>query len=230
MRVLLERGSGLHWAVALLLAGLLVSTGQSAWAAPEPHTLKGVVERFNHSPEGRYEGILLKSGDKLLQVNFPKHMAAEVTKAVAMGDQISVVVVAEDTKGDHPVYRLQKLTTAKGGEIAMEQKIEGVVKSLNYSRHGEVNGAVLDNGNFVHLGPKGAKLVKLASCRASAVSRPTYTRWLVARQRRLAGPQPVLRPLVLVGRVRPTAASICALRDDTACCVTLDGGSAPSRA
>ena len=54
------------------------------------------------------------------------------------------------------------LTTAKGGEIAMEQKIEGVVKYLNDSRHGEVNGAVLDNGNFVHLGPKGAKRVKLA--------------------------------------------------------------------
>jgi hypothetical protein len=161
MRVLLERGSGLHWAAAVLLAGLLVSAGQLAWAAPEPQTLKGVVERFNHSPEGRYEGLLLKSADKLVQVNFPKPMAAEVTKAVATGDQISVVVVAEKAKGDHPVYRLQKLTTAKGGEIAMEQKIEGVVKYLNYSRHGEVNGAVLDNGNFVHLGPKGAKLVKL---------------------------------------------------------------------
>jgi hypothetical protein len=58
MRVLLERWSGLNWAVAGLLAGLLVSAGQLAWAAPEPQTLKGVVERFNHSPEGRYEGLL----------------------------------------------------------------------------------------------------------------------------------------------------------------------------
>jgi hypothetical protein len=120
------------------------------------------VERFNHSPEGRYEGILLKSGDKLVQVNFPKPMAAEVTKAVATGDQTSVVVVAEHAKGDHPVYRLQKLTTAKSGEFVMEWTIDGVVKYLNYTRHGEVNGAILENGNFVHLGPKGAKLVKLA--------------------------------------------------------------------
>jgi len=44
----------------------------------------------------------------------------------------------------------------------MERKIEGVVKYLNYTRHGEVNGAVLESGDFVHLGPKGAKLVKLA--------------------------------------------------------------------
>lgn len=102
MSVLFERGSGLHWAAAGLLAGLLISVGQLAWAAPAPHILKGVVERFNHSPEGRYEGLLLKSADKLVQVNFPKPMAAEVTKAVATGDQISVVVVAEEAKGDHP--------------------------------------------------------------------------------------------------------------------------------
>ena len=44
----------------------------------------------------------------------------------------------------------------------MERTIDGVVKYLNYTRHGEVNGAILENGNFVHLGPKGAKLVKLA--------------------------------------------------------------------
>jgi hypothetical protein len=45
MRVLLERWSGLNWAVAGLLAGLLVSAGQLAWAAPEPQILKSVVER-----------------------------------------------------------------------------------------------------------------------------------------------------------------------------------------
>lgn len=174
MNVLSQRWLGSSLATALLLAGLLVSTRQAAWAAPDtaPQTLKGAVERFNHSPEGRYESILLKSGDKLVQVNFPKPMAAEVTKAVATGDQISVVGVAEETKGDHPVYRLQKLTTAKGTEIAVEhkgteiamehKKIDGVVKSLNFSRHGEVNGAVLENGDFVHMGPKGVKLLKLS--------------------------------------------------------------------
>lgn len=165
MNVGLQRWSGSHWATAVLLAGLLVSARQAAWAAPhdtDPQTLKGAVERFNHSPEGRYESLLLKSNDKLVQVNFPPAMAAEVTKAVAPGDQISVVAVAEDTKGNHPVYRLRKLTTAKGGEIITERKIDGVVKHLNYAHHGEVNGAVLDSGDFVHMGPQGADLVKLA--------------------------------------------------------------------
>lgn len=177
MKVFLKRYSWPHWATALMLAGPLVSV-QSAWAAPrdhEPQALKGVVERYNYSPKGGYESMLLKSADKLVQINFPPHMAAEVTKAVATGNQISVVAVAEDAKGDHPVYRLQKLTMANGEEIVMlkpkpgeqpkpenVEKTEGVIKYLNYGRRGEVNGAVLESGDFVHLGPQGAELVRLA--------------------------------------------------------------------
>jgi hypothetical protein len=41
------------------------------------------------------------------------------------------------------------------------EKIEGVVKHLHYARRSEVNGAVLANGDFVHLGLHGAELVKL---------------------------------------------------------------------
>jgi hypothetical protein len=167
-----------------MLAGLLGSATQSACARhdTEPHTLKGIVERFNYSPKGSYESLLIKSGDTLVQVNFPPHMMAEVTQAVATGDQISVVAVAENSKGDHPVYRLEKLTTTKGADVIMRkpepgehpkpeehlkpekvEKVEGVVKYLNYARHGEVNGAVLESGDFIHLGPHGAELVKLAS-------------------------------------------------------------------
>jgi hypothetical protein len=68
MKVFLKRYSWLHWATALMLAGPLVSV-QSAWAAPrdnEPQALKGVVERYNYSPRGGYESLLLKSADKLV--------------------------------------------------------------------------------------------------------------------------------------------------------------------
>ena len=36
MRVLFERWSGLNWAAAVLLAGLLVSAGQLAWRLRHP--------------------------------------------------------------------------------------------------------------------------------------------------------------------------------------------------
>lgn len=183
MKVFFKKWFGSHWATTLVLPGLMGSLMLSACARhdTEPQTLKGVVERFNYSPQGSYESLLVKSGDKLVQVNFPPHMMTEMTASVATGDQIGVVAVAEDSKGDHPVYKLQKLTTAKGVDVVMREpkpgehpkpesvekpenveKVEGVVKYLNYAHRGEVNGAVLESGDFIHLGPHGVELVKLA--------------------------------------------------------------------
>ncbi|MBE7446807.1 MAG: hypothetical protein HS132_16905 [Planctomycetia bacterium] len=42
-----------------------------------------------------------------MQVNFPPHMTTEVTTPVATGDPVSVVVMAEDSKGGHPVKEIQ---------------------------------------------------------------------------------------------------------------------------
>ena len=39
--------------------------------------------------------------------------------------------------------------------------VEGVVTRLNYARHGEANGVVLDGGDFLHLKPDGMKRVEL---------------------------------------------------------------------
>jgi hypothetical protein len=122
MNVVLERWSGSHWATALLLAGLLVSTRQAAWAAPhdtDPQTLKDAVERFNHSPEGRYESILLKSGDKLVQVNFPPVMAADVTKAMATGTPPLGDVVAQSNTITRETVTIRE--TAPSPEVVVRQ-------------------------------------------------------------------------------------------------------------
>ena len=163
--------------------------------APKVESLSGSVECFNHSPKGPYESLLLKSGGKLVQVNFPPHAAADVAKAIAVGDNISVAAAAEEAKGDHPVFKAQSVTDAKGmridfpgpqpgepgkpklkpgepkgpkpkpheaGKTEAVETIAGKIKRLNYARHGEVNGAVLESGNFVHLGPKASEELKLA--------------------------------------------------------------------
>ena len=38
---------------------------------------------------------------------------------------------------------------------------EGTVKQINYARHGEPNGAILERGEFLHLRPEGAKAIDL---------------------------------------------------------------------
>ena len=40
-------------------------------------------------------------------------------------------------------------------------RFAGRIERLNYALHGEVNGGILDSGDFLHLKPEGARAVKL---------------------------------------------------------------------
>jgi predicted phosphodiesterase len=141
-----------------------------------PQTINGVVESFNFSPKGGYEGLLLKTGDKVVQLNLPPPAETDIAKSVVLGDQINALAAPDNGQPDLPVYEVLKLIDSKGREIALDGgkagppptvgkgdtvRIEGVVKRLNHARHGEINGAVLENGDFVHLGPKISKEIKL---------------------------------------------------------------------
>jgi len=167
---------GVSLLAAILLSGVTRST-RAAAPANEAQALKGAVERFNYSPKGEYESLMLTTGGKPIQVNFPPHLGAKIAKAVAIGDSIGVTATSTESKGDHPVYDLVSLSPKSGDEILApaphakpapkpEPKpaitIEGEVKFLNYAHHGEVNGAVLASGDFVHLGPHEAEALRLA--------------------------------------------------------------------
>ena len=39
--------------------------------------------------------------------------------------------------------------------------MQGIVKRINYARHGEANGVVLESGDFIHLKPEGMKHIGL---------------------------------------------------------------------
>ena len=39
--------------------------------------------------------------------------------------------------------------------------VQGSVKRINYARHGEANGVILDSGDFIHMKPEGMKHVEL---------------------------------------------------------------------
>jgi hypothetical protein len=72
-------------------------------------------------------------------------------------------------QADHAVYRLLTLTDAKGKQYKSTgpggRKMvhaEGTVKILNYDRRGTVNGAHLENGDVVHLGPREAEEAEIA--------------------------------------------------------------------
>jgi hypothetical protein len=161
-------------------------------SAPEAKKVSGTVQQFNFTPRGQRDGVLLTSDGKLVQLNFPPQEAEKLANAVAVGDQITADGTPERTEADHAVLRLQKLTTAKGKEITIEnapprsrgretediraeggrvrreraaeksETIKGVVKYLNHGPRGEVDGAVLESGDFIHIGPREAQDAKLA--------------------------------------------------------------------
>jgi hypothetical protein len=141
------------------------------------HDLIGVVRAVNFSPKGGIEGVLLDAGRGLVQVNLPPHAAAD---GLAPGRTVTLSVESDPhadrhPAGDHPVYQL--LGGSEGHSDA-PVRVEGIVARLNYARHGEPNGVVLDTGDFVHLKPHGMKAAGLAvgdRVTAEGTARPTAT-------------------------------------------------------
>lgn len=118
---------------------------------PKSSTLRGKVIAHNISPKGHIEGVLLRTSTDTVQVNLPKHRESELSARMKIGDQVELVVEPADSEGEHPVYMVTDSAA----------RTEGIVKQLNYTRHGEVNGYRLQDGTFVHVKPDGARRAKV---------------------------------------------------------------------
>ncbi len=132
--------------------------------------LKGQILSFNLSPKGVPEGIILQLADTMVQVNFDSEIAGQLTQIVSEGH--SVVVEARrdaDVHADaaNPVFSLLKLSLGDDpksvlvadGAAETDVVVTGKILRLNHARRGEVNGAILDSGEFVHLRPHGVHAV-----------------------------------------------------------------------
>ena len=140
---------------------------------PSPQSLSDDVDvwsvegRFQHviySPKGTVEGMLIDTNDVLTQFVVDGHDAASAALLGTLRTGQRLVVEGTETapspKGDaaHTVYRFERLASVDGREPVSSPAStvsEGRVVRLNYARHGEANGVVLDNGDFVHTRPDG---------------------------------------------------------------------------
>jgi hypothetical protein len=131
---------------------------------------RGVLQEFNLSPKGGIEGFVLHSEGQTVQVNVTSDVGFAVVRGIGQNVEATVAAepaTAKHSKGEHPVFSLVTLKGADGkalihsagdGAIAT---VQGVVKRINYTRHGEANGVVLESGDFVHVKPAGMKRVAL---------------------------------------------------------------------
>ncbi len=123
-----------------------------------------------YSPKGGIEGMLVELDSERVQFAFKHEPRLEEIVGLAMaGDLLDVEIepMPPSDKGNaqHAIYRLAHVVTPREREDAVDAaggSTSGVVARLNYALHGEANGVVLDNGDFVHLRPDGMKQAKLA--------------------------------------------------------------------
>jgi len=145
-------------------------------------TLKCKIVAYNFSPKGGVEGLLVEAEGKQAQVVCPTDKGAEVARTNPIGQTVELHVEAEPAshKGEavHPVYQLvigEPSERRRGATAHSAQSFEGVVARLNFARHGEANGVVLDTGDFIHLKPHGMKQAGLNvgdTVKAEGESRP----------------------------------------------------------
>jgi hypothetical protein len=133
--------------------------------------INGIIQAYNFSPKGGVEGLLLTEGGRTVQVNIPPDASLIAAHAAAVGQAVQITASPEGHEvpdAEHPVYRLISFEPSDGTGAAVDRPshegivtVEGTVSRFNYARHGEPNGVVLDNGDFLHLKPDGMKKVGL---------------------------------------------------------------------
>ncbi len=121
---------------------------------------------MNVSPRGLYEGFLLKTGNGVIQINLSKEHLQRFSDGWPSNTEISVDVEAEEPWGAsaHKVFRLVRIMDngRRNNSHQPSGEFSGRIERLNYALHGEVNGAILESGDFLHLKPEGAKAIGLA--------------------------------------------------------------------
>jgi hypothetical protein len=128
------------------------------------------VSGWNLSPKGVPEGILLQLVDdsRTVQINFDPEVAGQITTVIAVGKTFVVNAIEADANAEavHPVFDLVSLSDASGKSLFIAEgspepdvSLRGKVVRLNHAKRGEVNGGILESGEFVHLKPHGVKAV-----------------------------------------------------------------------
>jgi hypothetical protein len=138
----------------------------------QTETIEGTFECVVYSPRGELEGVLLDVGGKPVQVVFEPHDSERYGRLADIDSGQTVVVKAsaqslsDKGKPAHAVFDLVELVTIDGRPpgkpiTADGAAYKGKVVRLNFARHGEPNGVVLDSGDFIHTKPHGFKRLKL---------------------------------------------------------------------
>lgn len=144
---------------------------QSKLPGAKTQTLSGTLLQFVLSPKGAVEGLFISQHDAPVQVVVPQECSDALARSLRPGDRVTVRVGLEDESDNdalHHVFRLDAVLNeagkplSVGGDADGRSKVMGKVKCLNFAKHGEPNGVVLESGDFVHVKPDDMERLHLA--------------------------------------------------------------------
>lgn len=133
-------------------------------------SVEGRFSQLIFSPKGAIEGLLIDTDGVLTQfVTDPQDRSVTEQLAGLHAGQALVLegsLAEPSPKGEppHVVYDFDRLVSVDGKESTTQHREDGstgVVVRFNYAKHGNPNGVVLDNGDFIHTKPDGLKKLGL---------------------------------------------------------------------
>ncbi len=162
---------------------------------PSTEILNGTCRQLLFSPKGGIEGVLLGMGRKTVQVVLSAPQGAALSRMCSVGKRLKLLALPDHSPKTalavHPVYSFESLADSACRPVEFPDAepssvtVTGVVVALQFARHGQPNGVVLESGEFMHLRPAGMAETGLeVGSRVRAVGRARVTlfntRWLDA--------------------------------------------------
>jgi hypothetical protein len=135
---------------------------------------QGTVQRFTLTPIGELDGVILTDGT---EVHLPPHLTTQLATAVRVGDTVTVRGYRSPSV---PLIAAVSITDANTGQTvvdngppppgsrppppppgmpapgAQQALVQGKVQRTLYGPAGDVNGALLEDGTTVRIGPREA--------------------------------------------------------------------------
>ncbi len=140
----------------------------------DSRTARGTVERLNTAPKGEIDGAILDDGTFL---HWPPHLEDRFSAVVRKGDRVEAAGRLETGKRGETRFEVRTLTnldtraSAENNEPRGKRKkdrrgpppgprrsgpsetIRGTVERMNTAPKGEIDGAILEDGTFLHWPP-----------------------------------------------------------------------------
>jgi hypothetical protein len=148
--------------IGMAITSVALAVPVNTWDAAQLPETKGTVRQYTLTPRGDVDGFILTDGT---EVKVPKHLSTQLVYAVRPGDAVTVRGLKAFAL---PLIDAGTITNDATGAMIVDNgppgpdrwgsatTIAGKVSATLHGPRGEVNGAILENGTILRLGPREA--------------------------------------------------------------------------